>query len=599
MKNLVNVNNLKNDKEITFADYIFLRLLDYDVNTVFGLTGGGIMYLIDSIYRNKDMNFVSVHHESYGGLAADAYSKVGNKIGVALGTTGPGVTNLFTSVAAAWQDSSKVLFIGGQVKSSDSSRLNNFSLRQNGTFEFDAIDAFKPITKFSEIISDPIKGISQIEDALRSISENKPGPAYIEVPLDIQGKKILIKDIKKIFSSKVKKTPIKKSSTIKLNLKKLDFSYSPLFLVGGGMMKSNFREDFKKFLKKYSLPYVVTPLALGFSCADDKNFMGMLSQRGNRSANIISQQANTIFVIGSSLHQQIVGWDPKMFNPDAKKIWFEIDKNLTDLRSDDLSIDQIFNLDIDESVKYLMKHNIDQKKYKSWISYCKKIKSKFLNHKIESRELDLYQAIDVLNEHIDKFSCISTDAGQPWYIVPQAFRLKEKNTFISSGSFGSMGMTIPYMVGSGQINLKKTVLGIIGDGSLMMCLSELSTLKTYLPNFLLVIVNNNGYRSIRGTHKKFFEGRIIGTDESNGVFIPNYEKISNSFELPYIGIRELGGLKKILKNFEKGQLIIELFTTQDQQIEPIVVSRMDDQGNFINTSLDDMFPYVEYEKYKS
>tara|TARA_Y100000996_G_scaffold391381_1_gene353331 strand:- start:6323 stop:8104 length:1782 start_codon:yes stop_codon:yes gene_type:complete len=593
MKSLINIEKLSDEDEITFADYVIYRLLDYQVDTFFGITGGGIMYLIDSLARNSKTKLVSVHHESFGGLAADAYSKVSNNIGVALGTTGPGVTNLFTSLSAAWQDSSKVLFIGGQVKSADSSRINNFKVRQNGTFEFDAIDNYKSITKYCDIIQDVESGIIQLEEAIHSLDYKRPGPAYIEIPLDVQGKKLKIKNIKKIHSS-IKK-PSENPNRMSVDLKA---SENPLYIIGAGVLKSNSAKKLRTFLVENDLPYVVTPLAIGFSDSNDKNYLGVLSIRGNRSANIISQQANTIIIFGCSLHQQIVGWDPKLFNPKAKKIWFEIDKNVTDLRSKQISIDDIYNITVDQAYDAIKENRIEKDSLKKWNSYAQEIKSNFYNYKKSSTELDLYHAMDILNRYIEKFFCIATDAGQPWYIVPQSLRLSEDIQFISSGSFGAMGMTVPYMIGAGQINPEKSVLGVIGDGSLMMCLQELSTLKTYVSNFILVIVNNNGYRSIRGTHNKFFEGRTIGTDNSNGVFIPNYESISNSFAIKYKSAKTLDKLDNILNDYQNGQLIIEIFSDKDQDVEPLVVSKMDESGNFVNTSIDEMYPFVEFKKFK-
>ena len=600
IKDLINIQNLSNNDEISFADYVVLRLLDYGIDTFFGLTGGGIMYIVDSLARNTKCKLVTVHHESFGGLAADAYSKVGNNIGVALGTTGPGVTNLFTSISAAWQDSSRVLFIGGQVKSADSSRINNLDVRQNGTFEFDAIDAYKNVTKYCDIVEDAEIGIMKLEKAILALNHNRPGPSYIEIPLDIQGKKIKIKKIKQIhlsikssLTTASKSSKTNKANKIKINL---DVSDSPLFIIGAGVLKSNSSIELRQFLIKYEIPYVVTPLAIGFSNSSDKNYLGVLSIRGNRSANIVSQQANSIIILGCSLHQQIVGWDPKLFNPTAKKTWFEIDKNITDLRSKDMSISNVFNITIDEAFNAINVNNIE--KNSNWVSYVGDIKSKYYHHKKESTKLDLYESIEVLNKYIDKFSCIATDAGQPWYILPQALRLLENTKFISSGSFGSMGMTVPYMVGAGQINLKSPVIGVVGDGSLMMCLQELSTLKTYLPSFILVIVNNNGYRSIRGTHNKFFNGRVIGTDKTNGVFIPSYEEISNSFKINYNSVKTLDEFDNILNNYKNEQLIVELFADNDQDIEPLVISKMDKSGNFVNTAIDDMYPYVEFKKFR-
>ena len=151
----------------------------------------------------------------------------------------------------------------------------------------------------------------------------------------------------------------------------------------------------------------MTPLAIGFSNSADKNYLGVLSIRGNRSANIVSQQASSIIVIGCSLHQQIVGWDPKLFNPDAKKTWFEIDKNITDLRSEDLSIDNVYNIDIDEAYNAINESNIfEENDYSEWLSYTTIIKHEHYKHYKESSGLDLYDLLDVLNNYMHKFHAL-------------------------------------------------------------------------------------------------------------------------------------------------------------------------------------------------
>ena len=148
------------DDNITFSDYLINKIQSENVNDIFSLTGGGIMHIVDSIYRSK-IDLISVHHEMFAGVAADSYARISKNLGVAIGTTGPGLANLFTSVAASYQDSSPVLFIGGQVKKDDSSELNSLKLRQNGTFEFNSLDAFKPITKYCSIVHSFEDGIKK------------------------------------------------------------------------------------------------------------------------------------------------------------------------------------------------------------------------------------------------------------------------------------------------------------------------------------------------------------------------------------------------------------------------------------------------------
>lgn len=584
---------------INFSDYILIRLNMLGVDKVFTLTGGGIMYIVDAIARCPNMDLVCVQHESFAGIAADAYTRAGRTVGVAIGTTGPGVTNLFTSVAAAWQDSSPVLFLGGQVKSSDSSRINKMSgLRQNGTFEFDAIDCFRPITKYSTIVEDPIEGISAVEAALSAMLSGRTGPAYIEIPLDVQGKNLPHDAINTYWKGRKLLVEYNASNLENICQEKIGVGAAPIFVFGAGVLRARGEKACRALARNFKIPYMVTPLAKSVGYHDDEYYLGVLSIRGNRSANIISQQADTIIIVGCSMHQQIVGWDPLLFNPNAKKYWFEIDDAIVAHRKNDLNIEAHFSMDVVQSLRYLVLNVNVGHDLQDWLAYCARMKSMYLEHIPISSEFTLYEALDELNDYMDQFGAVVTDAGQPWYIVPQSLKLTKNNTFISSGSFGSMGMTLSYIVGASQSCNAKPVLGVVGDGSLMMCVSELSTLKTSDSSFVLLIVNNSGYRSIKATQDKFFEGRRLGTDESSGVFIPDYKSLVSCFGIEHRGARSKSELKSILRDHltkvDAIKLVIEVFTSEVETIEPLVVSKMNDEGTFENTAIDYMYPYVEF-----
>lgn len=587
---------------INFSDYILIRLNMLGVDKVFSLTGGGIMYIVDAIARSPNMDLVCVQHESFAGIAADAYTRAGKTVGVAIGTTGPGVTNLFTSVAAAWQDSSPVLFFGGQVKSSDSSRINKMSgLRQNGTFEFDAIDCFRPVTKYSTIIQNPIEGISAVEEALNAMLSGRTGPAYIEIPLDVQGKNLPHDAINAYWKERKLLVEYKVGNLENIDQQKISVGSAPIFIFGAGVLRAKGEDACRAIARKFKIPYMVTPLAKSVGYHDDEYYLGVLSIRGNRSANIISQQADTIIIVGCSMHQQIVGWDPLLFNPNAKKYWFEIDDAIVAHRKNDLNIENTFSMDVVQSLRYVTLNINLENDLQEWLAYCARIKSMYLEHIPISSDFSLYDALDELNDYMDQFGAVVTDAGQPWYIVPQSLKLTKNNTFISSGSFGSMGMTLSYIVGASQSCNAKPVLGVVGDGSLMMCVSELSTLKTSDSSFVLLIVNNGGYRSIKATQDKFFEGRKLGTDESSGVFIPDYKSLVSCFGIEYRGARSKNELKSILRDHltkvDTIKLVIEVFTSEFETIEPLVVSKMNDEGTFENTAIDYMYPYIKFEEF--
>lgn len=600
-------------KKSTFSDYLIWRIYKDKIDTIFSLTGGGIMYLIDSIYRSKVILHCN-NHEEFSGLAADGYARSRKKqYGVAIGTTGPGVANLIPAISSSWVDNTPVLYIGGQVKSIDSLALNKFNLRQHGTFEFDGYNLISNITKYSKLIDNVEDGFLDIEKALFYMLNNKTGPSYLEIPLDIQGKvinenfdKILLKTRKKLIISK--KRQYKNLNS--LNLFPGDFKFKkfkkPLFLLGAGLVRSDTYKLFTEKLIQFKIPYIVTQFAREIGSLEDKYFIGSPGIKANRSANIALSECDLLISVGTSLHQQITGWDQNEFAKNAYKIWYDIDKNNYTSRGKKLSINKFFNLDCARTLNYLSKNKIFNKISseieKKWHSRITLLKSKFHYHfpTDEKKENGIcyYKIIKALSDNLKLYSCVCTDAGLAWYIVPQHFDFKRKVPFISSGGFGSMGMALPYAIGASRAikNKKKFVLCITGDGSIMTSISELGSLKDNFIKVILVIINNGGYRSIRATHDKFFDSRLIGTSSKDGLKIPNFKKLCNSYGIKHINVNSLDKLLNTLKNAEnyKSSLVLEIKSKYHQKVEPVVLSKLDKKGNFISTPSSNMFPYVKF-----
>jgi len=591
--------------ELTLSDYLVNRLLELDVKYIFSITGGGIMHLVDSIARNEKMVFAAVHNECFAGAAADSYARTLNSLGVALGTTGPGLANLFTSVVAAYQDSSPVLFIGGQVKSADSSRINGLKVRQNGTFEFDSIECFKPVTKYCSIVESFEDGIEKIEEALNAIFDGKIGPALLEIPLDVQGHKRskrqideILKDIKLFKRQEI----FKINTAVKSCIEQLKNYSRPLLVLGNGVNRIVDKTELENFIINNNLPYVTTSLSKDLQSLNNETFLGAVGLRGNRSANIATQEADALLVIGTSLHQSVVGWEPEKFNKEAYKIWCEIDETLTSLRAESLLVDDVFNVTCEEVCASV--RGVTLTVNQAWKQYCNYLKNNFQKHIIRNQlNNSYYEYLEVLDRHRDKFSAITTDAGLATYVVPQVFNFDQGQKFISSGSLGSMGMAVPFGLGA-YLGLKTKqcdpyVLIITGDGSLMACLQEIASLKQNYFSGILVIVNNNGYRSIKTTHDKFFNGLKIGTDESNGVFFPNFSDIAKAFSVDFLLFNNATDLDTCLgsNQCEKFQ-IFELSSDENQTIEPAVLSVLNDDGKFETPDLGTMQPHTDYIPYE-
>lgn len=589
------------DDNITFSDYLINKIQSENVNDIFSLTGGGIMHIVDSIYRSK-IDLISVHHEMFAGVAADSYARISKNLGVAIGTTGPGLANLFTSVAASYQDSSPVLFIGGQVKKDDSSELNSLKLRQNGTFEFNSLDAFKPITKYCSIVHSFEDGIKKIEEAIYFAREGRPGPVLLEIPLDVQAEKMSKHRIKKILISntafeKKPKLSIKKEVSNDLE-KALNFQ-KPLVVLGNGINRISNIDNLKRLIVKNNIPFVTSCFAKDLESISPKNFLGVMGLRGNRSANIASQEADSLIIIGSSLHQQVIGWESKKFNPQAHKLWVEIDKENILAKKKILDISKILNCSLESFIGNIPDLNL--RINKKWLEYCKYLDQNFREHIETNKEKNsYYDFVSSINNHRNNFHTVVCDAGLAWYIVPQVISFDGNRRLITSGSFGSMGMALSYGVGAALANRhsSKKIAIIIGDGSLMSCIQELSTLRENDIKATIFILNNNGYCSIRTTHEKFFSGRKIGTDATNGVHFPSFKKISEAFGINYKHFSSSVELEKYMVSSPDELEILELDCNNEQVVVPMVASILNSEGKFETPKISEMTPLIKYKTYE-
>ena len=589
----------------TVSDHLIDRISKDGVDTIFGVTGGGIMHLVDSISRSKNIKLICTHHEEFAGVAADGYARTGKPYGVAIGTTGPGAAHLFTAIAAAWQDSSPVLFIVGQVKTEDSLNIQNLTVRQNGTFEFDTTKAFATIAKKVLILEKSKEAPERIEQAIRLMQEGRPGPVVIEIPLDIQGEEVENDKDKRQLEKTSDQTEIDISTAKNSILTALKKAKRPLVLLGIGCIRSRVNHQIVEALEKAQIPYICTQFAREGGRRTDQLFMGSPGIKGNRCANLAMMKCDTLIALGTSLHQQVIGWDSEQFkNSPSWKIWFEIDPNTQSARSK--LVNEAFLLSAQDASKALIseaqKITIEKQDWKDWNDLLGLWKSKYMlhypNHEQCNKRICLYRLVSVLDKHAEKFSAVVTDAGQAWYALAQHYFLPEGSHYISSGSFGAMGMALPLAIGAASAT-KRTVLALTGDGSAMMSLSELATLKAQNLPVVLVINNNNGYVSIRSTHDRYFDGRKIGTDSSNGLFIPEFNSIASTFGIPYRAAHTEKQLEEIMNTLPtdkaKGPTIIDVYTYSDQVVEPAVTSRRADDGTFTSASLDDMDPTIEIE----
>lgn len=572
------------------ADYLEKK----KIKNIFLVTGGGMMFLTDALFKSN-INLIFNHHEQASFFSVDGYTRLSQKTGVCFATSGPGITNLITGILSAWQDSIPIVIIGGQCKLRETIQYSKIkSLRQYGTFEANNLDLLKPITKFSKRITDPNSIKYYLDKAFYIANEGRPGPVFLEIPLDIQATSI---DKKRILNNKfIRPKKIKKKINLKLIQKKLNVSKKPIILVGYGVRASKSVGIFRKFIKKNKIPIITTQFAKDVMHYDNKCFIGHSGPKGDRAANIAIQSADFILIIGCSLHSQTIGWEHKLFAPKAYKIQVDIDGAV--LKKKIPNINLRIKYDVHSFVKKLLNLKLIKNAHLNWLDYCISLKNKFqvINepHFRNRSKFNYYDLIFHLSNLIPQKSTIVTDAGAAYYILGQSYRLKKNQRYIVPGSHGTMGYALPAASGASIFNKKVNTICITGDGSLMTNIHELSVISHNRLNVKIFVINNNGYMSIRNSQKEFFKGKNFGTDSSNGLFIPNFKEISKTFRIPYFFCSSESNLKKIVNKIFKSKVpaLIDCCTLNDHEIIPSIKSKLVNE-RLVAQPLNNMYPYLK------
>ncbi len=565
------------------------KYLEKKIKKTFLVTGGGMMFLTDALNKSKIKLFFN-HHEQASIFATDAYARSSGKPQVCFATSGPGITNCVTGILSAWQDSTPIIIIAGQSKSKETIQFSKIkNLRQSGTFEANAIEILKPITKFRKQITNANSIKYYLDKAFYLAKEGRPGPVYLEIPLDIQSTKI---NSLKLKSYKPKKIHYQKIDIQRIE-KKINKSKKPLLLLGNGLNVDQLELKIKKLVNKLKIPLVTTQFAKSIINYDNQFFIGHTGPKGDRAGNLAVQNSDLLIILGSSLHSQTIGWEHEKFSPNSYKIQIDPDPSV-------LKKNTMVNLKIKNNLKNAVS-NISKikihNKYNLWKKQCLEWKVKYQvilePHKRSKEKLNYYDIVDHISKLIPQKSTIISDAGAAYYIMGQCFRIKENQKYIIPGSHGQMGYAIPASSGVAA-NINKNIYCVTGDGSLMTNLHELSNIKNNAFNIKIFIINNNGYMSIRNSQREFFGGKNYGTDKNAGLLIPKIKEIANFFKIKYYKCKTKGELTKNFKNEnrKKSPAIFDCFAMHDHEIIPSIKSKLI-KNKLVAQPLDNMYPYLK------
>ena len=584
------------------SDLVAKYLKEKKIKHVFGIIGSANSHLFDSINKLNYTKIICMHHEQSLTMAMQTYYRVTKKVGIALVTAGGASANAITGVISAWADSIPGIIISGQenLKYVNGYKKNN--LRMWGIQGFDSVKMVKGITKYSNRLTDPKNIFYELDLCFSKTLGDRPGPVWLDIPIDVQGKSLKIKKLKR-FESNTKKKQLNKNILIKIK-KLIAKSERPVFWLGNGIKISNSKNELKKLLKKYKFPYFLSWAALDLMPSDHILNFGRPGVYGNRSSNIILQNSDLIISIGTRLSIPMIGYVEDEFARKAKIIYVDIDKS--EYKKFKNKKKFLFcNVDTKIFINNLLgklKFNKSLSK-KNWISYCRKVNKKFPHlekktHDDRNGFINSYKFIDKLSDHLKKNSCIVTDMGTALLSGHQKIKLKKNQTIMTSTGLGEMGYGLPGAIGACFGKKRKEIICLNCDGGIMMNLQELQTIDEYKLPIKIFVFNNDGYLMIKHTQKNLFKGNYVAVDKNTNVSCPNLRKLSGAFNMKYYSIRTWSdfrlNIKKIMQN--KEALICEIFMDPEQYFHPKLGTSMDKNGKIVSPPLEDLSPIISRAK---
>ena len=539
-------------------------------------------------------------------FAAESYSRLKNKPGAALVTTGPGGTNCSTGVASCWIDSVPTIFISGQVYLNQT--IKKTGLRQVGVQEIDIISMVKDFTKYSVLVKNPNDILYHLEKAYFESTNGRPGPVWIDIPADIQNAEIEITKLKKFRRPKIKISLSKLNNQIKHVARLLAKSRRPLIHIGHGGRISNCEKNLRKIINRYKIPFSLTWNASDLIESSHTSYVGRPGAFAERGTNFIVQNADLYISVGTRLPFMVTGYNANDFARKAKIVMVDIDSK--ELKNTRVLVDYKLKADANYFFERLNKElpkNI--KLEKKWLDYCKRVRKKYPiildQYKKQKNTINSYYFVDILSDLLKPKDVVVTDMGLSFVGTHQAFKVKRGQRVFTNSGHAPMGWGLPAAIGayyaSTETSMKKNVVCLTGEGGLQMNIQELATVLHHKIPIKIFIYNNGGYLTIKQTQQLGFKSRIMGSDYKSGLSFPNYELISKSHGIKFFKISDTRKIKKTIEKILKVNepVICELILDNEQEQMPKAINKRTSDGKSIPTTFEDMYPFLPKIELKS
>ncbi|MGL4367557.1 MAG: thiamine pyrophosphate-binding protein [Brevinemataceae bacterium] len=579
---------------IKVSDFIAQYLKEvYNISHVFLVSGGGAMHLNDSF--GKHIVYSTAHNEQALAMMAEGYSRYNQELAVVNITTGPGGLNCLNGVFGQWTDSVPVLYISGQVKFTTTiASCPQIPLRQLGDQEVNIVSVVTPLTKYAVMITDPLSIKYHLDKAIYEAINGRKGPVWLDIPLDVQGAMI---DPTQLIEFTPPQKPVYNLQIDQI-IAKLTTAQRPLIIAGQGIRLSKQVETFLQLLKKTNIPVVTTFCGMDLLDYHHSNFVGRIGMVGQRSGNFALQNADVVLCLGTRNSIFSASYNYENFAKNAYKIIVDIDK--PELDKPTVIPDLKIQADLGELLPTLLKA-IPTIESPKWLNWCLDQKEKFsfkntLEYQSNTHILNPYYFLHTLSKKTT--DTIITSNASTCVITYQVGENHQGQRIFWNKGNASMGYGLPAAIGA-YWSSKKSVICIEGDGSLMMNLQELQTVKHYNIPLKLFIINNKSYISITQTQNNFFEGRKVHSTKESGFSSPDFTEVAQAFGLPTVKITDPNHLDKQLNQILaiEGPVVCEVMVDSNYIFTPKLSARKLDDGTMVSPSLEDMFPFLDRDEY--
>jgi acetolactate synthase I/II/III large subunit len=592
------------------SDYVVRFVADRGVKHVFLVTGGGAMHLNQSLGSCAEIQAICNSHEQASAICAESYAKVTNGLGVAMVTTGPGGTNAVTGVAGAWLDSTPTLFISGQVKRPDrmfDAEGKPLGMRQLGVQEVDIVSIVKPITKYAVTVLDPGDIRYHMEKAVYLATTGRPGPVWIDIPLDVQASPVedasLLRGFEPLEGASETEA-VRLREEVRLLIDKFNTAERPLLFAGNGIRLARAEAEFKRLLELLGVPSVATWCAADLVPSDDPTFVGRPGSVAARGANFALQNCDFLLAIGVRLDFAITGYAPHNLAREAHKAAVDIDQ--AELQKLHPHLQQPICADAKAFLTELLSQRelIQPRDRRAWTYRCAEWKTRYPvvtdEHRKPIGRVSIFNLAEVIGTEVGPEDLlVSGSSGSGIEIFLLACPTRSGQRIYHTAGLGSMGYGLPMSLAVCIGGERKRTILVDGDGGFQFNIQELETASRLRLPVKFFVLNNNGYASIRASQTAYFGKANIGCDELTGLTVPNLTKLANSYDIASVVIEDQQNLREEVRRVlaMDGPVLVDVHVIPDEVRAPRLSSYQKEDGSFVSKPLEDMYPFLPREEF--